>query len=84
MKRYPVFKALYEPIRTAGVPIPFLIIEIAFAIMFVVNGQYVVLIPILAIHISIATALKQDPYIVSILVELASIKDRKRDSDAEI
>lgn len=80
MKRYPVFRALYQPIRAGGVPTMLLVLEIAFAVLFIIAGYYLAVVPILFVHIAVAVVLKQDPFIVSILMDISSMKDEKRRS----
>ncbi len=77
MKRYPVYKALYKPFLTAGVPLLFLVLEITFAALFVAVGLFLAVIPVVIIHIGAMVALKSDPFILSILFDLSNLKSDK-------
>lgn len=81
MKRYPVYKALYKPFLTAGVPIVVLVIEIVCIAIFCTLRLWIALIPVLCIHIIIMLAIKQDAFILSILFDIAFLK--KTGSDYE-
>ena len=78
MKRYPVFKALYRPLLTAGVPLPLLSMEIAFVALFLSIGLFLAVIPVLLVHIASMVAMKADPYILSIILDLSSLKGGRR------
>lgn len=58
-----------------------LVLEIAFAVLFIILGYYLALIPILIIHISVAIVLRQDPFIADILMELSSMSPAKKEKD---
>lgn len=74
MKRYPVYKALYKPFLTAGVPIVVLVIEIVCLAVFCTLRLWFALIPVLCIHIIIMLAVKQDAFILSVLFDIAFLK----------
>ena len=57
-----------------------LVLEIAFAVLFIIAGYYLAVVPILFVHTAVAVVLKQDPFIVSILMDISSMKDEKRRS----
>ncbi len=77
MKRYPVYKALYKPFLTAGVPLLVLIMEITFAALFITVGIYLAAFLVAIIHICAMVAIKSDPFILSILFDLSSLSDKK-------
>lgn len=75
MKRYPVYKALYKPVLTFGVPMMALILEIVFALLFCAVRLFVLVIPLVIVHIIIMTMHKQDPHILTILMDVSSLKN---------
>lgn len=79
MKRYPVYKALFKSVYSLGIPLLALVIEITFAALFIVLGMYIAIPFVAVIHIIIMIALKQDPFILPIITEVASLKNQKEE-----
>lgn len=78
MKRYPVYKALYRPFFTLGVPLPMLIVELVLAAIFASLALFIAVVPVLIIHIVALVCIKMDPYILSILFDIATGKGDNR------
>lgn len=81
MNRWPVYKALYKTIYFSGVPLPLLVLEVFAAIVCVLLGAFLAIIPIILIHFGVRIALQRDPYILSILMDLLSLKNGNAEKD---
>lgn len=79
MKRYPVYKALYKPMFTVGVPLPLLIIEVTLTAIFASMSLFLAIIPIVVVHIIAMSALKHDPFILSVLMDISALKGGKNE-----
>ena len=79
MEKWFVYKSLYKVLYFSGVPILQLLIEVMIVIVACLLGAWLAIIPIIIIHIGIAYALYREPFILSILFDLLSLKHQKED-----
>ncbi len=77
IEKYPVYRALYQPTRFLGVPLAAFMIEIIALVLICTLRLWLLLLLLLGIHIGIVIALKYDPFILEILMNLASTKEEE-------
>lgn len=73
MDKYPVYRALYQPMLVFGVPLMALIMEAAFLALFCALRLWAVLPVIVLVHLCLRYALRSDPYIVTIVLDLITL-----------
>lgn len=74
-----VFKALYQPMLTIGVPTPLLVGEIFVCLIaFMAGTMGLLCIPVCVIlHICMAKLLKADPHMLKILFDMVFMPEHK-------
>lgn len=80
MNKWPVYKALYRTLYFSGVPLPLFIFEIFTSLFCVMLKAYLVIIPLIILHMGVKVALTKDPYILSIFMDLLSLKGKKKEN----